>query len=297
VRVTFCGVRGSMPAAGPEFARYGGHTSCVAVSTGDGDPALVLDAGTGLRRLTALLEDRPFRGSVLVSHLHWDHVHGMPFFAGGVRDGARVDVRIPGQGGGDDAEAALARAMSPPSFPIAPSQLGPAWSFSALSEGLCAVEGLTVLTREIPHKGGRTFGYRVDDGASSVAYLSDHDPLALGPGPDGLGARHEAALELADGVDLLVHDAHITATEVAELGFLGHACAEYALELGAEAGAGAVALFHHAYERTDDQLDALAAGWRAASRVPVVLAREGLCLDLSAGGVAVATGTPVTFGA
>ena len=278
MKVSFLGVRGSMPAAGAEFTRYGGHTSCVALSHDDGSPSLVLDAGTGLRRLTALLGDRPFTGSVLVGHLHWDHVHGMPFFVAGFREGARVDVRVPAQEGG--AEAALTRAMSPPSFPIVPAQLGAAWSFTDVDEGVHDVEGFTVLAREIPHKGGRTLGYRVDDGVTSVAYLSDHDPRVLGPGPDGLGERHEAALALADGVDLLVHDAHITAEEVPRFGFLGHACAEYALALADEAGARAVALFHHAYERTDDQLDALAVGWTATSRVPVVVAREGLDVHL-----------------
>jgi len=279
VRVEFCGVRGSMPDAGAEFARYGGHTSCVALSHDGEPPTLVLDAGTGLRRLTALLGDQPFRGSVLVGHLHWDHVHGMPFFFAGFRDGARVDVHVPAQG--EDAEASLARAMSPPSFPIVPSQLGAAWSFRSVEEGTVELEGFTVTAREIPHKGGRTLGYRVDDGRSSVAYLSDHDPCVLGPGPDGLGALHEAALALADGVDLLVHDAHITAEEVPQLGFLGHACAEYALALGEAAGAREVALFHHAYERTDDQLDALVARW-SACRTRFTAAREGQALQLGA---------------
>jgi phosphoribosyl 1,2-cyclic phosphodiesterase len=278
VRVTFCGVRGSMPAAGPEFVRYGGHTSCVALSHDDGPPSLVLDAGTGLRRLSRLLGDRPFQGSLLLGHLHWDHVHGMPFFDAGFRDEARVDVHVPAQDGG--AEAVLARAMSPPSFPIVPAQLGDAWGFHDIEEGVHAVEGFTVLAREIPHKGGRTFGYRVDDGAASMAYLSDHDPRVLGQGPDGLGARHEAALALADGVDLLVHDAHITAAEVPHLGFLGHACADYALGLAEQAGARSVALFHHAYERTDDELDELATGWQTSSRVPVLVAREGVVVDL-----------------
>ena len=280
MRVLFCGVRGSMPAAGAEFARYGGHTSCVALAPDGGPPSLLLDAGTGLRRVSALLGGQPFQGSVLVGHLHWDHVHGMPFFGAGFRDGARVAVHVPAQDGG--AEAALARAMSPPSFPIVPAQLGAAWSFAGIDEGRHVVEGRTVLAREIPHKGGRTFGYRVDDGTTSVAYLSDHDPRVLGDGPDGLGARHEAALSLADGVDLLIHDAHITAEEVPRLGFLGHACADYALALAAEAGARAVALFHHAWERTDDELDALTAVWTARSAVPVVVAREGETVDLGA---------------
>lgn len=278
MRVTFCGVRGSMPAAGAEFARYGGHTACVALSADDGPPTLVLDAGTGLRRLTGLLGGAPFRGSVLVGHLHWDHVIGMPFFSAGFLDGSRVDVRLPAQEPG--VERALERMMSPPTFPVRPAQLGPGWSFTAVDEGQQQVEGFSVLALEIPHKGGRTFGYRVEAGGRSVAYLSDHDPLVLGPGPSGLGAHHDAALALVRGVDLLVHDAHITAAEVPRLGFLGHACAEYALELAAAAGVGRVALFHHAFERSDDELDALARGWHAASAVPVLVAREGLAVEL-----------------
>ena len=82
-------------------------------------------------------------------------------------------------------------------FPIWPRQLGDGWTFDNLKEGEHEIEGFHVLAREIPHKGGRAFGYRVDDGSSSVAYLSDHSPVAYGPGPDGYGPYHEAAVTLA----------------------------------------------------------------------------------------------------
>ena len=87
MRVTFCGVRGSTPAPGSDFVRYGGHTSCVAISTGDAAPDLVLDAGTGLTAVTPLLGGEPFAGSILLGHLHWDHTHGLPFFRGWRRPG------------------------------------------------------------------------------------------------------------------------------------------------------------------------------------------------------------------
>jgi phosphoribosyl 1,2-cyclic phosphodiesterase len=281
MKVAFCGVRGSMPAAGAAFVRYGGHTSCLALSRGQEAPSLVLDAGTGLRRLSALLGDEPFRGTVLLGHLHWDHVCGMPFFRAGARPGSRVDVRVPAQDG--DAEGLIARMMSPPTFPIRPAQLGDGWRFTDLEAGRHTLEGFSVLALEIPHKGGRTFGFRVEDGRSSMAYLSDHDPLVLGEGPAGLGAHHEAAMALADGVDLLVHDAQVTAAELPELGYLGHAAAEYALGLGAAAGARRVALFHHGWERSDDELDALGARW-GRTGIPAVVAHEGLVLELPAGG-------------
>ena len=96
---------------------------------------------------------------------------------------------------------------------------------------------LTVAAREIPHKGGRTLGYRLSDGRATVAYVTDHCPTSLGPGPDGLGAYHEAAVELARGADLLIHDAQLTATEVPAEAAWGHAAAEYATALAVRAGA------------------------------------------------------------
>ena len=279
MRVEFCGVRGSAPAPGPEFVRYGGNTSCLAIGDGDGsDPTLLLDAGSGLSRLGPLLGGRPFRGTVLLGHLHWDHTHGLPFAPALDRDDAVVRLLLPAQGGGS-AEELLAQAMSPPSFPITPGQLRGRWSFGCLEAGRHEIEGFAVLAREIPHKGGRTFGYRVDDGRAGIAYLSDHSPTSLGPGPDGLGARHDAALELADGVDVLVHDAQYTAAEFADRRDWGHSAIDYAVGLAAEAGARSLVLFHHDPRRTDDELDALAGSLEHAP-VPVSVAREGDGLTL-----------------
>ena len=196
-------------------------------------PELLLDAGTGLMAVTELLDGRPFDGSILVGHLHWDHTHGMPFFAGGVATGSRVSVFIPEQG--DSAETVLERCFSPPHFPIVPTQLGPGWSFSGLAEGEHEVEGFDVLAREIPHKGGRTFGFRVTHEGRSLAYLSDHSPTSIGPGPDGLGERHDAIMELAQGADVLIHDAQHLAAQFPDVGFLGHASVEYDVAAAKEA--------------------------------------------------------------
>jgi phosphoribosyl 1,2-cyclic phosphodiesterase len=280
MRVQFCGVRGSTPAPGAAFLRYGGHTSSVAISHDGQCPTLVLDAGTGLRRVTALLDGEPFDGSILLGHLHWDHVHGLPFFRGGSAAGAQVHVLVPAPDG--DPVATLERGMSPPHFPIGPRQLGPGWSFEALTEGERPVEGFTVLAREIPHKGGQTFGFRVTDGGGSLAYLSDHMPLALGDGADGLGELHEAALELAEGVDLLIHDAQFVAAEFPGVAYLGHASVEYAVALARAAGARRLALFHHAPDRTDDELDRILEQVRLCGPdgPDVLAAAEGLTLDL-----------------
>jgi phosphoribosyl 1,2-cyclic phosphodiesterase len=279
VRVTFCGTRGSTPAPGPDYLRFGGHTSCVAITADGADaPALLLDAGTGLRRVPDLLGTRPFRGTILLTHLHWDHVQGLPFFAAGDRDDAQVSLLLPAEAG-VDAEALLARMMSPPFFPIAPSQLRGQWSFGLLPCGPIDVEGFHVVPVDVPHKGGRTVGYRVSDGHSSVAYLPDHCPTALGPGPDGLGARHAAVLGLARDVDLLIHDSQLRAPEVAAEGSFGHAAAEYAVALAEAAGARRVALFHHRPDRTDREVEAMVQRF-SDDPVLVVGAEEGRTISL-----------------
>lgn len=281
VRAIFCGVRGSTPAPGPEFVRTGGHTSCLVLVRGDEAPRLVLDAGTGIRRVTDLLGGRAFAGTVVLTHLHWDHVQGLPFFAAGDRDDASVVVAAPAPAPAEgDLEAVLAGSMAPPHFPIAPSGLRGRWSFAGWEPGTHEVEGFEVLAREVPHKGGRTFGYRVTAGGRSLAYLPDHDPRACGEGPDGHGARHEAALALAAGVDVLVHGAPFTVDQRDLATDYGHATVDYAVALAAEAGAGRLVLTHHAPGRTDDEVDAIAAAAGAASCVATDPAREGLVLDV-----------------
>jgi len=276
LRIHICGVRGSTPSPGAEFARYGGHTSCVAIAHDGSSPSLVLDAGTGLRRLTTLLDGAPFSGSLLLGHLHWDHTQGLPFFRAGDRFDASVGLYMPEQG---DAVEVLSRAMSPPHFPIEPTGLRGDWHFAGLDAGRYSIEGFDVLARDIPHKGGRTFGYRISDGPSAIAYLSDHGPSQLGPGPDGWGPYHETALELADGVDLLIHDAQHTAEELPAVAAFGHSAADYALRLGELAGAKEVVLFHHDPGRTDDAVDEMIASFEGRS--PVVSgAAEGTTRDL-----------------
>jgi phosphoribosyl 1,2-cyclic phosphodiesterase len=279
VRAYFLGVRGSTPAPGESFVRYGGYTSCIAIAHDDADaPTLILDSGTGIRRASGLLGNDAFAGTILLTHLHWDHFHGLPFFSAADRDDSRVALLLPEQPDGADANEVLSRAMSPPHFPIGPEGLRGKWSFSTLPPGTIEAEGFSIEAREIPHKGGRTYGYRVSDGDAVLTYMPDHCPSALGSGPDGWGEYHFEALDLAKGSDALVHDAQVTSDESAAAVFFGHAVAEYAVELGRRADARRVVLFHHAPDRTDDALDEVP--FRFGPEPEVIVASESLVLEL-----------------
>lgn len=279
MKVHLCGVRGSTPAPGIDFVRYGGHTPCVALEHDAGTgPQLILDAGVGLANAARLLNGSPFKGTILLSHLHWDHVLGLPFFAAGDREDADVQVLLPEQPSEAGAESVLSAIMRPPYFPIEPGELRGSWRFGLLAEGERTIEGFTVLAREVPHKGGRTFGYRISDGHSTLAYIPDHCPTVLGAGDDGFGEYHPAALELAGEADLLIHDAQLLPEELGDASF-GHSVADYAVELARRAGTRAVALFHHRPDRSDDALDQL--GRRFAGVQPrVEVATEGTVVEL-----------------
>jgi phosphoribosyl 1,2-cyclic phosphodiesterase len=245
---------------------------------------LLLDAGTGLRAATTLLDRRPFAGTILLTHLHWDHIQGLPFFASGDHPESHVSLYIPPQEDGSDAEGVLARMMSPPLFPIRPGNLRGDWSFDELPPDAFTMEGhqiggFRVIARDVPHKGGRTLGYRVTDGRTAIAYIPDHCPTEAGAGPDGWGDYHRTAVELTQDVDVLIHDAHLIPEELPAEASFGHAAADYAVALGRRAGAGRVALFHHRPDRTDSAIDHLVARF-ASSDIPVIAAADGLDLTL-----------------
>jgi phosphoribosyl 1,2-cyclic phosphodiesterase len=259
------GVRGSTPAPGPDYVRYGGHTSCVAViATGAAVPTLLMDAGTGIRSLPGLLGDEPFRGSILLSHLHWDHVEGLPFCRAVDRDDARVDLHVPEQDG-VSARDLLARTMSPPSFPIEPEGLLGSWRFLPSPDGSASIEEFEVTAAAVDHKGGRTLGYRVASSSGSFAYLPDHAPSR------GMTAESRGLIE---GVDVLLHDAQFLEPERELADAYGHATVEETIVLAAKAGVGQLVLFHHSPVRTDDQLDRILD--LGDLPLPVLVAREGM---------------------
>lgn len=270
MRVTFLGVRGSVPTPGAEFVRFGGETSCVALAhDGDAAPSLVLDAGTGLRQLGALLRGPAFRGAIVLSHLHWDHLQGVPFFVKGDHPDADVDVLLPAQLGltGPDL---FGRVMSPPGFPIGPEGLRGTWRFEAIEPGPRSVCGFDLEAFEVEHKGGRTYGYRVTDRSGSLAYVPDH--AAAGP-PSVTRALRD--------VDVLVHDAQFLPAEARLAEAYGHSVIDDARNLATAAGVGRLVLFHHSPTRTADQLDVIE---RSLDGTPdTMVARQGMTLQIGEG--------------
>lgn len=266
MRLVPLGVRGSTGAPGAQFVRFGGHTSCVAVyADSDTDvPRLILDAGSGLQQLAGLLGDASFAGDIVLTHLHWDHVHGLPFCPPIDRPDSRVRLFVPVEPGGDPM-AALRHGFSPPSFPIGPDGLKGEWSFHPLTEGAA---GPAVRALPIAHKGGWTVGLRIELDGATAAYLPDH---AL----HGAAGPSEEALRLADGVDVLLHDGQYRPEEAAVAVEYGHATIDAVLAFADRCKVGELVLTHHAPTRTDDELAALAERYRRTPHgCPVRFARQ-----------------------
>lgn len=273
MRVLPLGVRGSTAAPGPDFVRYGGHTSCVALAgENDEGPHLILDAGTGLRTLPSVLGGRPFQGHIVLSHVHWDHVQGLPFCKAIDRPDAQVTLHVPVDDERTDPREVMARFFSPPYFPISPDGLVGEWHFRALVPGKVDIPGADVTVARVAHKGGPTFGVRVGTDGAAMAYLPDH---AL---HEGMSATLRSnAEELVRGADLLLHDGHFRDDEAAAALAYGHSTIGAVLDLADGCEVSRLVLTHHAPERTDDELDALAARWLCTPKGrPVTFARQGM---------------------
>ncbi len=239
---------------------------------------IVLDLGTGFRFFGRTQpHDDTFRAHVLVSHLHWDHVQGLPFCGPLHCEGAQLDVYGPSEDGKDLAEA-FGEFIRPPFFPVRVEDLVGEVRFHTIEEGDMVVGDAKVRTRAVPHV-GVTFGYRVELDGGSVAYISDHQqPL------DGGMEIADSVLELADGVDVLIHDAQYTPAEFAERAHWGHCTVEYAVNVANRAGAKQLVLFHHDPGHDDAAIDEILRGAEAMGQAvglnQVLAASEGLTLTV-----------------
>ena len=277
MQLSFFGVRGSTPSPSDANRRYGGNTATIVLERAGADP-IVFDLGTGLRPWGQMQPaDGSFRGTALVTHIHWDHIQGLPFFGPALRAGSELDVYAPVQSEGA-LEDVFNDFMRPPYFPVQYSDLPGTIRFHEVEDHDFEIGSAKVKVRPVPHC-GPTVGYRVDCDGASVAYISDHQaPLALDSVADSV-------LELADGVDLLIHDAQYTSEEFCLKAHWGHCTMDYALLVAREAGARRLCLFHHDPAHSDDDLDRLHGELRARAAecdapAEVISAREGLQIQL-----------------
>ena len=279
MRVTFYGVRGSVPAPGPTTARYGGNTSCVEVRLADGS-VLALDAGTGIRALgSALMKNEgPKRIHLLLSHTHWDHILGLPFFGPLWQKGNELLVYpLP-----SDAQERFQRTIFDDiHFPVSANDIPSKVEFVKPDAESWRIGSATIGRIRLNHPGGSQ-GFRiVDDDGSSIAYLTDNE---LG-GSQASNATMDELAKFADGVSLLIHDSQYVATDMPGKRGWGHSVVDDVLSLGVMAEPQTLALFHHDPDRSDVDLDAIgetAKRWveQHSEATELIVAREGLMLDL-----------------
>ena len=270
LKVRFWGVRGSIPSPGPDTARYGGNTSCVEVS--GGGTLVALDGGTGLRRLGGELMATAKASEVhlFLSHLHWDHIQGIPFFTPAFVPGNKVHFY--GERKGElGLRSILEAQMTSPNFPVPLSIMRSEMSFTELEpQSQLKMGALEARTTPLNHPNG-CLGIRLSYQGRSVVYTTDteHDPS---------GALDERLVALARGADALIYDAMYTDEEYQTRVGWGHSTYSEALRVAREAGVKALYFFHHDPEHDDDFLDQQLALWLPEAErlgLKLEMAREG----------------------
>ncbi len=282
IDITFYGVRGSTPCACDGTKRYGGNTSCVLVRVDDDKP-IILDLGTGLRylgvRLAKELGEEAFEGTALVSHLHWDHIQGLPFFKPLMHPDATLDLIGPRQERGT-LQSAIESFISPPLFPVDVDQLPGTLSYREAQNQTFTIGAATITAAEVAHC-GVTNGYRIQNGTGSLAYLSDHQaPM------DGSLDVPASVVDLCRDVDVLIHDAQYDNEEFEERIDWGHSTIDFAVSVALASNAKRLILFHHDPSHSDEWIDEAVAhaSKLAAGALEVIPASEGLSLRSGTGG-------------
>ena len=270
--VTFWGVRGTLAAPGDQFRRTGGNTICAEVRCGN--RVIIFDSGTGVRELgSRLVEQRGVRRlDLMFTHVHYDHVEGLPFFAPFFSPDFRIDVwmgALDGAGGTEDAVRGL---MRRPYFPVGPEVFSARVRYRRVErdQRLDLGQGILVSTAPLNHPGGAT-GYRIDYEGRSFAFVTDTEHLP--------GSTDGSVLRLIEGVDVFAYDASFTDEELSDFAGYGHSTWQEGLRLREKASAGAFLAIHHMPFRTDEEVDEIE---RAIRRVHPQsgCAREGMTLRL-----------------
>jgi phosphoribosyl 1,2-cyclic phosphodiesterase len=307
MRVRFWGVRGSLPVPGARTERYGGNTSCVEVTSASGT-RIIIDGGTGIRRLGKELMRTEFESGkgqahILVSHTHWDHIQGLPFFSPFYRDGNRMFVYAR-QRDDQNLRSVFASQADAPFFPVSFDRTRASVSFRELHDGAkFEIEDMRVSTTRLNHPHVAT-AYAIAADGARVAYISDTAPfsdilfgqefLSGPPLPHAqlsktdktkLKSMAAAVVRLCEGADLVIYDTMYTADEYRQFPHYGHSRPSDAITVCQNAGAKMLALFHHAPDRSDAEVDTMLDGARAqavvyAPKLEIVAAFEGLDLLL-----------------
>ena len=280
VNVEFWGVRGSLPTPGPDTVRYGGNTSCVSLAFGTGEH-LILDAGTGIRRLGEALLSGNGDLFLLVSHDHWDHIQGFPFFAPLYQENRRIYL-FP-TANGREFFCSLTEQMDGAHFPFTPDKLPSDWSCIARDQSLfLAKHGLEVSRIAVNHPGGSS-GVRIVRNGASVVYIPDNE---LHP-PGEPVVRMDELIAFCARADVLIHDAQYLDSDMPMKRGWGHSVVGQVLEMAHAAEVRHLVLFHHDPDRSDEALDRIqeeARSWLHArgSTARCTVAHEGLVLSVPA---------------
>jgi len=246
MQITFWGTRGSTAAPGRETVRYGGNTACVSVQLADG-PLLLLDAGTGIRALgQAIANENPSELTLLLSHGHWDHIQGFPFFAPAYQNGCHIRV-LGCPTGTKRLKQVLSDQMERTYFPVPLDAMAAEIKFEDFCTDWEGIGAARVRAFPLRHPGGGR-GFRIEEGKSTLVYLTDNEL------PDE-GAEWDFYVETCREADLLIHDAQYTDAELAVYAGWGHSSYTQATRLAIAAQVKRLALFHHDPKRTDLEVD------------------------------------------